>query len=200
MILATVLLSFAICVDLPAANGTSGIAIVQASQSGQNPQPEKPAEQPPAATNQGKETQPAGQPAAAPCAAKPSASAEQQPPCKTSTAKKHHAHKTSDNGTGSSKTIVRHGSTSDPNVQLGPGVNPQQSSKQSQNAARLLASTDANLAKLGSRTLNSDQQETLKQVKSYMEQSKAAANDGDAQRAYNLALKANLLSSELVGH
>jgi hypothetical protein len=32
-----------------------------------------------------------------------------------------------------------------------------------------------------------------------MEQAKEAENDGDVQRAYNLALKANLLSAELAG-
>jgi hypothetical protein len=39
----------------------------------------------------------------------------------------------------------------------------------------------------------------VKQTKSYMDQAKKALDDGDLQRAYNLALKANLLSAELVG-
>jgi hypothetical protein len=33
-----------------------------------------------------------------------------------------------------------------------------------------------------------------------MEQATAAKNSGDVQRAYNLAVKANLLSAELAGH
>jgi len=40
----------------------------------------------------------------------------------------------------------------------------------------------------------------VKQIKSYMEQAKGAAKDGDVQRAYNLAVKANLLSAELAEH
>jgi len=40
----------------------------------------------------------------------------------------------------------------------------------------------------------------VKQIKSYLEQANKAAKDQDWQRAHNLAVKANLLSAELVGH
>ena len=38
------------------------------------------------------------------------------------------------------------------------------------------------------------------QIKNYMRQSRTADGDGDIERAYNLALKANLLSQELARH
>jgi len=65
---------------------------------------------------------------------------------------------------------------------------------------QLLATSDANLKKIAGRQLSESQQDTVKQIKTYMEQAKNAANGGDLQRAYNLAVKANLLSAELVGH
>ena len=64
----------------------------------------------------------------------------------------------------------------------------------------MLATSETNLKKLDGRQLSANQQDTVNQIKSYMEQAKTAANSGDAQRAYNLAVKANLLSAELAGH
>lgn len=64
----------------------------------------------------------------------------------------------------------------------------------------LLTTSDENLKTISGRQLTASQQDTVKQIKSYMEQAKTAANDGDVQRAHNLAVKANLLSAELAGH
>jgi hypothetical protein len=38
------------------------------------------------------------------------------------------------------------------------------------------------------------------QIRSYMQQAKEASASGDLERAYNLAVKAHLLSNELAGH
>ena len=65
---------------------------------------------------------------------------------------------------------------------------------------QLLAPSETNLQKISGRQLNANQQDTVKQIKSFMEQATTAARDGDVQRAHNLAVKANLLSAELVGH
>jgi hypothetical protein len=97
------------------------------------------------------------------------------------------------------KTVVRNGSAADPTVDLSPAPGPQEASR-AQAYNQLLATTDANLQKISGRQLSPDQQDTVKQIKSYMEQAKGAAKDGDVQRAYNLAVKANLLSAELAGH
>jgi len=103
-------------------------------------------------------------------------------------------------GTGPTKTVVRNGGIADRTVDLSPGLSQQQASRQIESTNQLLATSDANLKKISGRQLSANQQDTVKQIKSYMEQAKGAANGGDVQRAYNLALKANLLSAELVGH
>ena len=97
------------------------------------------------------------------------------------------------------KTVVRNGSAADPTVDLSPAPGPQEASR-AQAYNQLLATTDANLQKISGRQLSTDQEDTVKQIKSYMEQAKGAAKDGDVQRAYNLAVKANLLSAELAAH
>jgi len=102
-------------------------------------------------------------------------------------------------GSGPTKTVVRNGGTSEPTVDLSPGLSPQQASHQTESTNQLLATSDANLKKIAGRQLSANQQDTVKQIKSYMDQAKKAADSGDGQRAYNLAVKANLLSAELVG-
>jgi hypothetical protein len=102
--------------------------------------------------------------------------------------------------TGPIKTVVRNGGTADPAVDLSPGLSQQQASHQIEITNQLLANSDANLKQISGRQLSANQQDTVKQIKSYLEQARKAASDGDVQRAHNLAVKANLLSAELVGH
>jgi hypothetical protein len=149
--------------------------------------------------------------ASAPCQPNAQPGSGLKPDCKAaeSTAtkiKKHHRrHKpVASAGTpaeaGPTKTVIRNGGTADPALDLSPGLSPQQASHQLESTNQLLADSDANLKQISGRQLSAGQQDTVKQIKSYMEQAKGAANDGDMQRAYNLARKANLLSAELAGH
>ena len=66
-----------------------------------------------------------------------------------------------------------------------------------QNTGQLLDATENNLKKL-TRQLSDNEQATVRQIRTYILQAKSAVNDGDLERAYNLATKANLLSNELV--
>lgn len=102
--------------------------------------------------------------------------------------------------TGPTKTVVRNGGTPEPTIDLSPRVSQQQTSHQLEETNQRLAAADANLKKIAGRQLSASQQDTLKQIKSYLVEAKAAKDGGDVQRAYNLAVKANLLSAELAGH
>jgi len=100
---------------------------------------------------------------------------------------------------GPTKTVVRNGSTSDPTVAISPDLSSQQASQQLRSTNELLARTDLNLKQIANRQLSTAQEDTVRQIKVYMEQARAAAKNGEVQRAYNLANKANLLSADLVG-
>jgi hypothetical protein len=127
-------------------------------------------------------------------------------PAPSAKTKKHHGtHKAVEPaataaGTPPTTRIVNNGGTEEPAVDLSPEMNRQQALQQANRADQLLADSDANLKKISGRQLSASQQDTVKQIKSYMEQATTAKKDGDVQRAYNLALKANLLSAELAGH
>jgi hypothetical protein len=104
-------------------------------------------------------------------------------------------------GTALPKTTVPDGGTTEPNVNLSPAVSSEQASHQTEATKQLLASSEANLKKISGRPLSANQKDTVKQIQSYMDQAKEAAVGGEVQRAYNLAVKANLLSAELTkGH
>jgi len=85
----------------------------------------------------------------------------------------------------------------EPSGQLSAGLSPAKANEQRQNAAQLLAAADNNLRGL-TRSLSSDEQSMVQQIRAFMTQSRAAETDGDTERAYNLALKANLLALELI--
>jgi hypothetical protein len=98
------------------------------------------------------------------------------------------------------KVVVQHGSAPDPVVKISPPLSHQQAARQRQATNDLLAASSANLKELAGRQLNSNQQDTVSQIRNYMELAKAANNSGDMQRAQNLASKAKQLSDDLVKH
>ena len=95
------------------------------------------------------------------------------------------------------KVVVREGGTTEPKVQLVPGLTQEQARRQRQNAEQLLTSAENNLYLLAGRTLSQNQQDTAVQVRNYMAGARSALKQGDPQRARNLAFKAQLLSDDL---
>jgi hypothetical protein len=93
---------------------------------------------------------------------------------------------------------VHRGGTAEPTTKLTPSITEEQAAHQRETTNQLLASTDASLQKLSARPLTQDEQETVAQIRKFMEQVKVADSAGDLQRAYKLALKAHLLSDALV--
>ncbi len=139
---------------------------------------------------------------AAPAAAEPKTPGE-KPAGKTATTRKKSRHRKTkaaggSPGAGPGKKVVRNGGTGCPIVQLAPGVSAEQASNQRQNTSQLLASTDVNLKEISGRALSPSQQDSVTQIRKYVEQAQAADQAGDTQRANNLAAKALLLSQEMV--
>ncbi|MGB9106458.1 MAG: hypothetical protein WCC59_17020 [Terriglobales bacterium] len=98
-----------------------------------------------------------------------------------------------------SKTVVTEGGTQPATPQLSASMSHDQAIHQKLNTNQLLEATDYNLKSI-SRALSADEQAMLQHIRSYMQQARDAAKDGDTERAYNLALKAHLLSDELIKH
>jgi hypothetical protein len=95
------------------------------------------------------------------------------------------------------KIVVHDGSTTEPAIQLVGGTGAQNAAGQRSTTDQLVGSTEENLKKIAGRQLDSNQQEMLKQIQQFLDQSKAAVAAGDIERGHNLATKAHLLSDEL---
>jgi hypothetical protein len=98
------------------------------------------------------------------------------------------------------KIVVREGGASEPAAQIVPGMTPAEATRQRQNAERLLGATGDQLKQLAGRPLDPQRQETVEQIRNYMEGARSALKEGDVQRASTLAEKAHLLAEDLVKH
>ncbi len=95
------------------------------------------------------------------------------------------------------KKVVRNGGSDEPSIQLVGGETAEQSAHQSA-TDKLTVATEENLKKMAGHPLSPSQQEMVSQIKLFMDQSKTAIATGDVERGRNLAMKAHLLSDELV--
>jgi outer membrane biosynthesis protein TonB len=180
----------------PSAGGVSGSVSSLARQDAQTPsgsaaQPTSQQAQPEAGT---KPPQAPPTPAPAKTSSHPPASSQNPATPKKLPPKKK---KPSTTAADAKKTVVRHGSTGEPGTQLAPEMTEEQAAHQRESTKQLLSSTDANLQKLSGQQLNKDQQDTVVQIRKFMEQAKAADAAGDLERASKLAVKAHLLSDAL---
>lgn len=95
------------------------------------------------------------------------------------------------------RVVVRRGGTSDTGGQLEPGMPESEAEHQRQVTEQILQSTNASLKDITRRNLTADQQDMVRQITSYTEQSRSANKEGDLGRARNLALKARQLCDAL---
>ncbi len=95
----------------------------------------------------------------------------------------------------SSKVVVQQGGEQSSGQISAAG--PDDDSRSLQTIEELLQSTDSNLRSI-SRQLSDNELAMVEQIRTYMAQARTATTDGDLTRANNLALKAHLLSDELV--
>jgi hypothetical protein len=95
------------------------------------------------------------------------------------------------------KKVVRNGGSDEPAIQLTGGTSAEQAAHQN-STNELTAATEENLKKIAGSQLSPSQQDTVTQIKEFLNQSKSAVAEGDLERGQNLAQKAHLLSEELV--
>jgi outer membrane biosynthesis protein TonB len=80
---------------------------------------------------------------------------------------------------------------------ISPDLPKDELDSQKRATEQMLQNAETNLRKLN-RQLSDGEQNMARQVRNYITQSRLATQDGDLERAHNLAVKAQLLSSELV--
>ena len=98
------------------------------------------------------------------------------------------------------KKVVLEGGTTEADLDISPSLTSAEAERLREITRSLVAQSEVDLQKLATKPLNSDQQETVVQVRSFLAQSKAASDEKDWGRAHHLALKAQLLADDLVRH
>ena len=98
------------------------------------------------------------------------------------------------------RTVIREGGASEPAAQIVPGMTPAEATRQRQDAEQWLASANDQLKQLAGHTLGARRQETVAQIRNYMDGARSALKEGDVRRANTLAEKAHLLAEDLVQH
>ncbi len=82
-------------------------------------------------------------------------------------------------------------------MSISPNVPAGDADAQKRDTENLLQTAESNLRRI-SRPLSDGEQGMARQVRNYITQSRLATQDGDFERAHNLAVKAQLLSGELI--
>jgi len=98
------------------------------------------------------------------------------------------------------KVVVPEGGAREPPAQIAPGLAPEEAARERRDTEQWLTSADGQLKMLSGRRLGAQQQETVGQVRNYVVGARSALKEGDMRRANTLALKAYLLSEDLVKH
>lgn len=96
------------------------------------------------------------------------------------------------------KVVVPQGGATEPSIQLAGGAGGNGASQEKDATTQMLEVTESNLKKLSAQQLSKTQQDSVTQIRQFMEQSKTALASGDTERARTLAWKARVLSEDLV--
>jgi hypothetical protein len=136
---------------------------------------------------------------AAPSHGKAAEAAAKPPPVKPTPKRHKPASTKTQPSDGPKKVVVREGGAREPAEQMAPDITPAEALRQRQNAEQWLGSADDRLKQLASRRLDAHQQETVGQIRNYVQGARSALKEGDVRRASTLAEKAHLLAEDLIG-
>jgi hypothetical protein len=138
--------------------------------------------------------------------AKPETQAEPsvQPPSpseqKTKKSRKEKKKRTQPDPNAPRKIVVKEGGTSETPTQVAPKVEPGQVNYERESTTGLIAATEKNLERLKDFRLSKDQKATVEQIRLFLQQARDAFKQADFGRAHTLAMKARLLSDDLLPH
>ena len=128
------------------------------------------------------------------------AAVSSSPKVSTPNAKKRHKRTPAVVHSDPGKVVVPEGGAKEPPSQIAPGLAADEAGRERREADQWLSSTDAQLKVLADRRLSVQQQDRVGQVRNYLVGARSALQEGDLRRAHTLALKAHLLSDDLIKH
>ena len=98
------------------------------------------------------------------------------------------------------KIVVKEGGASERPTEVTPKIEPSKANYERQSTTGLIAAAEANLERLKDYRLSKDQKATVEQIRLFVKQAREANSAADFERAHTLALKARVLSDDLLPH
>ncbi len=98
------------------------------------------------------------------------------------------------------KIVVKEGGASETPTTVAPAVAPAKANYERESTTGLIAAAEANLERLKDYRLSRDQKATVEQIRQFVKQARDANSAADFGRAHTLALKARVLSDDLLPH
>lgn len=99
-----------------------------------------------------------------------------------------------------SKKVVRNGGVSDPEIAFEPSLTPERALQETDETKELIAGTETNLKLIVARGPDAEHQDVIGEVKNYIALARASLDSGDVERAHKLAIKASILTDDMVRH
>jgi hypothetical protein len=96
------------------------------------------------------------------------------------------------------KKVVRQGGITEQSIQLAGGSSGGEATQKRESTNQMLTATEENLKKASAIQLSEAQQNSVSQIRQFVDQSKKALKAADFERAQTLAWKAKVLSDDLV--
>jgi hypothetical protein len=95
------------------------------------------------------------------------------------------------------KKVVQQGGIADQSIQLAGGSATSEAAQKRESTNQMLTATEENLKKVTVTQLSAAQQNSVSQIRQFVEQSRKALQSADFERAHTLAWKAKVLSDDL---
>ena len=95
------------------------------------------------------------------------------------------------------KKVVQQGGITEQSIQLAGGSATSEATQKRESTNQMLTATEANLKKVTVTQLSAAQQNSVSQIRLFVEQSRKALQSADFERAHTLAWKAKVLSDDL---
>jgi len=95
------------------------------------------------------------------------------------------------------KKVVRQGGITEQSIQLAGGSSGGEATQKRESTNQMLTATEQNLRKVSAIQLSTAQQNSVSQIRQFVDQSKKALQAADFERAHTLAWKAKVLSDDL---
>jgi len=98
------------------------------------------------------------------------------------------------------RKIVRNGGAADPEITFAPSITPEEASRETGETKQMLQAAEANLKIVLERQPDAGRRDVIAEVRNYLNQARQSLDSGDIERAHKLAVKASVLTNDMVRH